>query len=47
MIQMVVDPQHTQSLKKTKQNFNLAKRSHSNHIHLKIARHGNKEKVQV
>jgi len=44
---MVVDPQHTQSLKKTKQNFNLTKRSHSKHIHLKIARHGSKQRVKL
>ncbi len=32
---MVVDPEHTQGLKKTKQNFTLANKSHSNHIHKK------------
>lgn len=44
---MVVDPQHTQGLKKTKQNFTLANKSHSNHIHKKNARHENKQKVQL
>jgi hypothetical protein len=33
--------------KKDQTKINLTNRSHNNHIHLKIARHGSKQKVKV
>jgi hypothetical protein len=47
VIQTAVDPQHIQGLKKTRKYFTSAGRSHTTHIHKRIARHEHKQVVQV
>jgi len=47
MIWLAIDFQHTQGPKITKQILILVKKSHINHIHKKIAKHENKQQVQV